>query len=609
MFDKPFDMSTKPDIALQLQTLPNQPGVYQYFDKDQKLLYVGKAKNLKKRVSSYFNKTHDNARLNVLVRKIVTIKHIVVETETDALLLENNLIKNLQPRYNILLRDDKTYPWICIKNERFPRVFSTRNLIKDGSEYFGPYTSGRTLHTLLDLIRELYPLRNCNYDLSLQNIKNGKYKVCLEYHIGNCLGPCEALESEEEYLHKIKSIRQLLKGNFKENLKDFKKLMMNYAEEMKFEEAQQVKEKIQILENYQAKSTIVNPKITNIDVFSIVSDETMAYVNFLQIAHGAVIRSHTLELKKRLNEIDEELLTLAIIEIRERFKSLTKEVIVPFEVDLGEKISVTVPKLGDKKQLLDLSERNARYYRLDQLKQIKIVDPERHTNRIMAQMKSDLRLNKEPRHIECFDNSNIQGTNPVAACVVFKDGKPSKKEYRHFNIKTVEGPNDFASMEEVVFRRYRRLLDEGEPLPDLIIIDGGKGQLSAALKSLDILGLRGKIAIIGIAKRLEELFYPGDSIPLYLDKKSETLKIIQHLRNEAHRFGITFHRNQRSKNAIDSGLTKIPGIGDKTMEKLMIQFKSIKRLGETPEEEIIKIVGKSKAEKVRAFFNSPEKKD
>lgn len=609
MFDKTFDMSTKPDIALQLQTLPNQPGVYQYFDKDQKLLYVGKAKNLKKRVSSYFNKTHDNARLNVLVRKIVTIKHIVVETETDALLLENNLIKNLQPRYNILLRDDKTYPWICIKNERFPRVFSTRNLIKDGSEYFGPYTSGRTLHTLLDLIRELYPLRNCNYDLSVQNIKNGKYKVCLEYHIGNCLGPCEALESEEEYLHKIKSIRQLLKGNFKENLKDFKKLMMNYAEEMKFEEAQQVKEKIQILENYQAKSTIVNPKITNIDVFSIVSDETMAYVNFLQIAHGAVIRSHTLELKKRLNETDEELLTLAIIEIRERFKSLTKEVIVPFEVDLGEKISVTVPKLGDKKQLLDLSERNARYYRLDQLKQIKIVDPERHTNRIMAQMKSDLRLNKEPRHIECFDNSNIQGTNPVAACVVFKDGKPSKKEYRHFNIKTVEGPNDFASMEEVVFRRYRRLLDEGEPLPDLIIIDGGKGQLSAALKSLDILGLRGKIAIIGIAKRLEELFYPGDSIPLYLDKKSETLKIIQHLRNEAHRFGITFHRNQRSKNAIDSGLTKIPGIGDKTMEKLMIQFKSIKRLGETPEEEIIKIVGKSKAEKVRAFFNSPEKKD
>ncbi len=601
-------MTTNSDISLQLQTLPQLPGVYQYFDKDQKLLYVGKAKNLKKRVASYFNKTHDNARLNVLVRKIVTIKHIVVKTETDALLLENNLIKNLQPRYNILLRDDKTYPWICIKNERFPRVFSTRNFIKDGSEYFGPYTSGRTLHTLLDLIRELYPLRNCNYDLSVQNIKNEKYKVCLEYHIGNCLGPCEAKETEEEYLRKIQHIRQLLKGNFKENLKEFKQLMLQYASEMKFEEAQAVKEKMQILENYQAKSTVVNPKITNVDVFSIVSDETMAYINFLQIAHGAVIRSHTLELKKRLNETDDELLVLGIVEIRERFKLLTKEVIVPFEVDLGEKISVTVPKLGDKKQLLELSERNARYYRLDQLKQIKIVDPDRHANRIMAQMKTDLRLNKEPRHIECFDNSNIQGTNPVAACVVFKDGKPSKKDYRHFNIKTVVGPDDFASMEEVVFRRYRRLLDEGEPLPDLIIIDGGKGQLGAALKSLDILGLRGKIAIIGIAKRLEELFYPGDSVPLYLDKKSETLKIIQHLRNEAHRFGITFHRNQRSKNAIDSGLTNIPGIGPKTMEKLMIQFKSIKRLGETPEEEIVKLVGKSKAEKVVAYFKSSENK-
>lgn len=595
-------MSTNPDIALQLQSLPNQPGVYQYFDKDQKLLYVGKAKNLKKRVSSYFNKVHDNARLNVLVRKIVAIKHIVVETETDALLLENNLIKNLQPRYNILLRDDKTYPWICIKNERFPRVFSTRNFIKDGSEYFGPYTSGRTLHTLLDLIRELYPLRNCNYDLSVQNIKNNKYKVCLEYHIGNCLGPCEAHETEEEYLRKIQHIRQILKGNFKENVKDFKTLMMKYAEEMKFEEAQAVKEKLHILENYQSKSTIVNPKINNVDVFSIVSDETMAYVNFLQIAHGSVIRSHTLELKKRLNETDEELLTLAIIEIRERFSLLTKEVLVPFEVDLGEKISVTIPKLGDKKQLLELSERNARYYRLDQLKQMKIVDPDRHTNRVMAQMKSDLRLSKEPRHIECFDNSNIQGTNPVAACVVFKDGKPSKKDYRHFNIKTVEGPDDFASMEEVVFRRYRRLLDEGEPLPNLIIIDGGKGQLSAALKSLEALDLRGKIAIIGIAKRLEELFYPGDSVPLYLDKKSETLKIIQHLRNEAHRFGITFHRNQRSKNAIDNSLTTIPGIGPKTMEKLLIQFKSVKRLAETPEEEIIKVIGKSKAEKVKIFF-------
>ena len=595
-------MSVQSTIELQLKTLPEAPGVYQYFDKDSKILYVGKAKNLKKRVSSYFNKQHDTARINVLVKKIATIKHIVVETEMDALLLENSLIKNLQPRYNILLKDDKTYPWICIKNERFPRVFSTRNVIKDGSEYFGPYTSGKLMHALLNLIKELYPLRTCNYDLSPQNIRNEKYKVCLEFHIGNCLGPCEGLESEEEYLRKIQAIRAILKGDFKENIREFKSLMMKYAEEMRFEEAQKMKEKIDLLENYQAKSTVVNPKISNVDVFSIISDEGSAYINMLQIKNGAVIRSHTLELKKKLEEADDELLTLAIVELRERFKLYAKEIIVPFKVDLGEGLKITTPKLGDKKQLLDLSERNARYYRMDQMKQMKIVDPDRHTNRIMAQMKSDLRLSKEPRHIECFDNSNIQGTNPVAACVVFKDGKPSKKDYRHFNIKTVEGPNDFASMEEVVFRRYRRLLEEGESLPDLIIIDGGKGQLGAALKSLEVLGLRGKIAIIGIAKRLEELFYPGDSIPLYLDKKSETLKIIQHLRNEAHRFGITFHRNQRSKNAIDSGLTTIPGIGPKTMEKLMIEFKSIKRLKETPFEAIEKSIGKSKAQKVLDYF-------
>lgn len=600
-------MSVHSSIELQLKTLPESPGVYQYFDKENKILYVGKAKNLKKRVSSYFNKQHDTARLNVLVKKIAAIKHIVVETEMDALLLENSLIKNLQPRYNILLKDDKTYPWICIKNERFPRVFTTRNVIKDGSEYFGPYTSGKILHALLNLIKELYPLRTCNYDLSPQNIRNEKYKVCLEFHIGNCMGPCEGLETEEEYLQKIQAIRAILKGDFKENLRDFKTLMMKYAEEMRFEEAQRVKEKIETLENFQAKSTVVNPKISNVDVFSIVSDESSAYVNMLQIKNGAIIRSHTLELKKKLDETDEELLTLAIVELRERFKLYSREIIVPFAVELGENFKITIPKSGDKKQLLDLSERNARYYRMDQLKQMKIVDPDRHTNRIMAQMKSDLRLSKEPRHIECFDNSNIQGTNPVAACVVFKDGKPSKKDYRHFNIKTVEGSNDFASMEEVVFRRYRRLLDEGEPLPDLIIIDGGKGQLSAALKSLEVLGLRGKIAIIGIAKRLEELFYPGDSVPLYLDKKSETLKVIQHLRNEAHRFGITFHRNQRSKNAIQSSLTKIPGIGEKTMEKLMKEFKSIKRMKETPYEVIEKAIGKSKAQKVLEFFNNSEK--
>jgi excinuclease ABC subunit C len=456
-----------PSLALQLQTLPENPGVYQYYDKEGKILYVGKAKNLKKRVTSYFNKTHDNAKTNVLVRKIVEIKHIVVSTEQDALLLENNLIKKLQPRYNVLLRDDKTYPWICIKKEPFSRIFSTRKMIKDGSEYFGPYTSFKTVHTLLDLIKELYPLRTCHYDLSEANIKSNKYKVCLEYHIGNCKGPCEGFELLENYQKQVDAIRQILKGNFKESLKEFKLKMHELAAAMQFEEAQKMKEKIGVLENYQAKSTILNPKISNIDVFSIVSDETMAYVNFLQIAHGAIIRSYTLELKKKLDETDEELLELAVVELRERFHLTSKELILPFALDFGDKINVTVPQVGDKKQILELSQRNAKYHRLEQLKQIQIVDPERHTNRIMAQMQKDLRLSVEPRHIECFDNSNIQGTNPVAACVVFKDGKASKKDYRHFNIKTVVGPDDFASMEEVVYRRYKRMLDENQPLPQL----------------------------------------------------------------------------------------------------------------------------------------------
>lgn len=593
-----------PSLELQIQTLPDSPGVYQYYDKDGKILYVGKAKNLRKRVASYFNKVHDTAKTNVLVKKIVSIKHIVVPTETDALLLENNLIKKLQPRYNVLLKDDKTYPWICIKKEPFSRIFPTRNMVKDGSEYFGPYTSFKTVNTLLELIKELYPLRTCNYDLSKSNIDSGKFKVCLEYHIGNCKGPCEGYESLENYQRQVDAIREILKGNFKESLKDFKKHMTTLAMEMKFEEAQKIKEKIEVLENYQAKSTILNPKISNIDVFSIVSDESMAYVNFLQISHGAIIRSHTMELKKKLEETDQELLELAIVELRERFRLNSKEIIVPFEMDFGEALKVTVPKLGDKKQILDLSERNAKYYRLDQLKQIKIVDPDRHTNRIMAQMQKDLRLPVEPRHIECFDNSNIQGTNPVSACVVFKDGKPSKKDYRHFNIKTVEGPNDFASMEEVVYRRYKRLLDENEPLPQLIIIDGGKGQLSSALKSLEELGLRGKIAIIGIAKRLEEIFYPGDSVPLYLDKKSETLKTIQHLRNEAHRFGITFHRDKRSKNALQTSIETIPGIGEKTMITLLKHFKSVKRLTQASEKEISEVVGLSKAKKITEFYKA-----
>ena len=592
-----------PSLELQIQTLPDNPGVYQYYDKEGKILYVGKAKNLKKRVSSYFNKVHDNAKTNVLVRKIVEIKHIVVSSEQDALLLENNLIKKLQPRYNVLLRDDKTYPWICIKKEPFSRIFPTRRMVKDGSEYFGPYTSFKTVNTILELIKELYPLRTCNYDLTENNIRNHKYKVCLEFHIGNCKGGCEGYELLENYQKQVDAIREILKGNFKESLKEFKIKMQELAADMHFEEAQKIKDKIEVLENYQSRSTIINPKISNIDVFSIISDEAVAYVNFLQIAHGAIIRSYTLELKKKLEETNEELLELAVVELRERFHLLSREIILPFALDFGDKIKVTVPQLGDKKQILELSERNAKYYRMDQLKQIQIVDPERHTNRIMAQMQKDLRLSVEPRHIECFDNSNIQGTNPVAACVVFKDGKPSKKDYRHFNIKTVEGPNDFASMEEVVYRRYKRLLDENQPLPQLIIIDGGKGQLSSALKSIDDLGLRGKIAIIGIAKRLEELFYPGDSAPLYLDKKSETLKVIQFLRNEAHRFGIAFHRDKRSKAALNSSIETIPGIGEKTMLTLITHFKSVKRLKLATEKEISEVIGVSKAKKISDFYH------
>jgi excinuclease ABC subunit C len=596
----------KSPLEIQLQTLPNLPGVYQYFDTNDTIIYVGKAKNLKKRVSSYFTKTHENGKTRILVKKIANIKHIVVETETDALLLENNLIKKHKPRYNVLLKDDKSYPWICIKNERFPRVFQTRRLIKDGSEYFGPYTSVKTVYTLLDLIRGLYQLRTCNYDLSQEKIEAGKYKVCLEYHLGNCKGACEGHETVEEYEENIKAIREILKGNFKDSLQRFKKQMHNLAKDMRFEEAQKVKEKIDVLENYQAKSTIVNPKINNVDVFSIVSDESYAYVNFLQISLGSIVRSHTLEIKKKLDETDKELLEIAIVEIRQRFNSQSKEIYVPFKIDIGDDVKVTIPKLGDKKHILDLSIRNAKYYRLEQLKQVKIVDPDRHANRIMAQMKADLRLKVEPRHIECFDNSNIQGTNPVAACVVFKNGKPSKKDYRHFNIKTVEGPDDFASMEEVVYRRYKRLLDEKKSLPQLIIIDGGKGQLSSALKSLDALNLRGKIAIIGIAKRLEELFYPNDPIPLYLDKKSETLKIIQQLRNEAHRFGIEHHRNKRSKGALNTELETIPGVGEKTIVELLKHFKSAKRISYAKLDELEDVVGVSRAQKIYNYYHQKE---
>lgn len=592
-------------LKLILQTLPGQPGVYQYFDKNGKILYVGKAKNLKKRVSSYFTKTHDSGKTRVLVGKIADIQTIIVDTEFDALLLENNLIKKYQPRYNVMLRDDKTYPWICIKNEPFPRVFKTRTMIKDGSEYFGPYASVGILHALLELIREIYPLRTCKYDLHEKNIESGKYKVCLEYHLGNCLGPCEGLQEKEDYDQNIQSIRQIIKGNYNDALRYMADMMQEYAKNLDFEMAQMVKIKMDKIKNYQVKSTVVSPTIGNVDVFSIVSDETAGFVNFLRVNNGAIIQSHTLEMKKKLDESDDELLEEGIIEIFDRFGSPSHELILPIDLKLEiPNKKITIPQIGDKKRLIELSERNAKYYRLEQLKQIKIVDPDRHTTRIMAQMKKDLRMPVEPRHIEGFDNSNIQGTNPVSACVVFKDGKPSKKDYRIFNVKTVEGPDDFATMEEVIYRRYKRVLEEEGELPQLILIDGGKGQLGAALKSIDKLGLRGKITVIGIAKKLEEIFFPGDSIPLYLDKTSETLKVLQHVRNESHRFGISKHRNRRSNNSFNSELEGIPGIGDKTIQDLLSKFKSVKRIKSATKEELAEVVGLSRAQKIIQYFAS-----
>jgi excinuclease ABC subunit C len=589
-----------------LSNLPGKPGVYQYFDKNEKIIYVGKAKNLKKRVSSYFHKDHhDYAKTKVLVSKIVDIKFILVDTEMDALFLENNLIKKYQPRYNIMLKDDKTYPWICIKKERFPRVFSTRRVIKDGSEYFGPYASSRNMKTILELIGQLYQLRTCNYQLSEENIQNKKFKVCLDYHIKKCLGPCEGHQSEAHYQESINNIRAILKGNSQEVKKHFRQLMMEHAENLEFEEAQSIKEKLDILEKYQAKSTVVSPTINNIDVFSIISDDDAAYVNFFKVMNGAIIQSHTLEIKKKLNESDVAILQLAVFDIRQTFGSLSKEIITNVDIDIEvQNINFHVPKRGDKKQLIDLSLRNVKYFRQEKIKQMSLTDPERHSNRILEQLKKDLRLHELPKHIECFDNSNIQGTNPVAACVVFKNAKPSKKDYRNFNIKTVVGPDDFASMEEVVYRRYRRLLDEKQSLPQLIVIDGGKGQLGSALKALEQLELRGKIAIIGIAKRLEEIYYPGDSYPLYLDKRSESLKIIQQLRNEAHRFGITHHRDKRSKAAIGSELDQINGIGPATVEVLLKHFKSVKRVQQADIKELEDLIGLSKAQKITTYFNT-----
>ena len=586
---------TKEVLKQQVSSLPNEPGVYQYYNEQLDIIYVGKAKDLKKRVSSYFRKNVDSRKTKNLVNAIHSLKHIVVPTESDALILENTLIKEHQPKYNILLRDDKTYPWICIKKERYPRVFATRKVIQDGSEYFGPFTNSKTIRVILDLINELYPLRTCHYDLTQENIASEKYKVCLEYHIGNCLAPCAGKQTTTHYEEAIGHIRAILQGKFNQVKDAFKKEMSAAAETLQFEHAQKVKLKMEALQHYQAKSAVVSAKVNAVDVCAIVSDETTAFVNFLQVAYGSIVRFHSLSLKKKLDETDEEILRVAVVELRRRFESTSKEVLLPFQVDLGEDVRVTVPKIGDKKHLLSLSMRNAKQNRLEQLKQIKLIDPEQHAQRIMAQMQRDLRLPESPIHIECFDNSNIQGSNPVAACVVFRQGKPSKKEYRHYSIKTVEGPDDFASMEEVVFRRYKRLLNEGQPLPQLVVIDGGKGQLSAALKSFDVLGIRGKVAILGIAKRLEELYFPNDPIPLYLDKRSETLRIIQQLRNEAHRFGIRLHRNKRSKDAIHSTLETIPGVGEKTITELLKKFKSVKRIKEASKEALTQTLGPTKA--------------
>jgi len=593
-----------PSLELQLKTLPSEPGVYRYYDKNDQLLYVGKAKNLKKRVLSYFNKNLSGYRIKIMVGKIQRLETTIVNSEYDALLLENNLIKEHQPFYNVMLKDDKTYPWICIKNEDFPRIFLTRTKIKDGSEYYGPYAKVRPAKILLDTIKHIYKLRTCNLNLAPSKIDEGKYKVCLEYHIKNCEGPCEGLESKENYDEKIDAIRGIIKGDFRKAKEYLVNQMMKYATNLQFENAQIIKERIDALEDYQTKNTVVNPSIDDVDVFGMTSDETAAYVNFFKIRNGNIIQSYTTEIKKILEESDEDIMEQALVEIRQKFDSHSKEVLLPFHLSIEiPNVKLIVPKVGDKKRIVELSEKNAKEYRLEKLKQVQIVDPERHTNRIMSEMQKLLRMPVEPRHIEGFDNSNIQGTNPVSACVVFRDGKPSKADYRIFHPKTVEGPNDFATMEEVIYRRYKRMLDEGEDLPQLILIDGGKGQLSSAVKSLRLLGLYGKITIVGIAKRLEEIFFPEDPIPLYLDKKSETLKILQRVRDEAHRFGVKHHRTRRKNSTIKSELEEIPGVGEKTIELLLSKLKSVKRIKESNLETLEEILGKSKAKIIYDFFN------
>lgn len=586
-----------------IANLPELPGIYQYFDSANTVIYVGKAKNLKKRVSSYFSKVPENRKTALLVRNICDIRHMVVDTEEDALLLENNLIKKYQPRYNIRLKDDKTYPWICIKKERFPRVFKTRNVIRDGSEYFGPFTSWQTVSTLFEMFRKLYKLRTCNYNLTQENIDKGKFSICLEYHLGNCLAPCGNLVNEKDYNIAIAEIRDILKGNVSGVIKSLKQLMTEYAGQYRYEEAQIYKEKISALEKYQSRSTVVSHTISEVDVFTLDAVEKFAVINYLKIIHGSIVQTYSLEIKKQLDESDHDLLVMGIVEIRQKIFSNAREIIVPFKINTAFKdIRFHVPGKGDKLKLLELSKRNAIYYRIEKEKQISSSQPLRNSDRILETLKQDLQLKELPRRIECFDNSNLQGNFPVAACVVFVNGKPAKREYRHFNVKTVEGPDDFASMEEIVIRRYKRQQEEQQPLPQLVVIDGGKGQLSAATGALETLGLRGKISIIGIAKKLEEIYFPDDQIPVYLDKKSESLKLIQQLRDEAHRFGITFHRTKRSSAFTTSELEDIPGVGALTAKKLLQKFRSVRNIMEQTLPELQKVIGAAKGKLVYEYF-------
>ena len=591
------------EIENTLKIIPHSPGCYQFLDEKGKVIYVGKAKDLKRRVSSYFNKYQENPKTRVLVKNIRQIKYIVVNSEEESFLLENNLIKQLKPRYNVMLKDDKTYPSIVVKNEYFPRVYKTRNIVRDGSKYFGPYTSVMSVNTLIDIFRKVYNVRTCRLNLTPENIAAGKFKVCLEYHIKRCQGPCEGYQSLEEYNKNIEEIVEILKGNVSIVEKQLQSKMQQYAQELRFEEAQALKEKYLLIQNFREKSQVVSNLNYNLDVFGYDEDENSAFINYLHVVNGAVVQAYTFEYRKKLDETREELLGLGIVEMRQRFGSESKEIIVPFLPDLTlSNVEFTIPQRGDKKKLLELSDKNVKQYKLDKLKKAEMLNPDQRATRILTTVQKDLHLKEIPWHIECFDNSNIQGTNPVASCVVFKKAKPSKKDYRHFNVKTVVGPDDFASMREIVERRYSRALNEGSPLPQLIVIDGGKGQLHAAVDSLQKIGLYGKIAVIGIAKRLEEIYFPEDPIPLYLDKNSETLKLIQQLRDEAHRFGITFHRQKRSKSQLTSEFDNIKGIGTETRKKLLTHFKSIKRLKEADEKEIIDVVGESKGKIIIDHF-------